>query len=165
MPRLAIADAKSVPAPDINIFKGMANAPEILKGFLGFNGAVKAHGGLSAGEIEAAALAGAQALGCDYCLNAHTQLGKGAGLDEAHTVAIRKGHGATPREQAIVHLVRTIIATKGRVADADLKKARDAGLDDRQITAVVAMVAIATFTAHFNHVNDTVSDFPAAPKL
>ena len=165
MPRLALADPKPSGAPDINIFKGIANAPEILKAFLGFNGAVKSHGGLTAGEIELISLVGAQSLGCDYCVNAHTQLAKGAGIDEAHTVAIRKGHGASPREQAIIEFSRAVMATKGRVSDADLAKARAAGLDDRQITAVVAMIAIATFTALFNHVNGTVSDFPAASKI
>ncbi|MCE9619982.1 MAG: carboxymuconolactone decarboxylase family protein [Planctomycetes bacterium] len=165
MPRLSLADPKAVGAPDINIFKGIANAPEILKGFLEFNVAVKKHGGLSPAEIEAIALAGAQALDCSYCLNAHTKIGMGAGLDEARTVAIRKGLGANPREKAIVDFTRAVLATKGNVSDADLKKMRDAGLDDRQITAVVAMTSIAAFTAWFNHVNGTVSDFPEAPKI
>ncbi len=80
-------------------------------------------------------------------------------------MAIRKGHGASPREQAIIEFARAAMATKGRVSDADLAKARAAGLDDRQITAVVAMIAIATFTALFNHVNDTANDFPPAAKL
>ncbi len=165
MPRLALADPKTVGAPDINIFKGIANAPEILKGYLGFNVAVKKHGGLSPAEIEVIALVVAQEFDCHYCLNAHTQIAKSVGIDEAHTVALRKGLGANPREQAIVDFVRAVIATRGYVSDQNMQQVRAAGLGDEQITAMVAMIGIAIFTALFNHVNDTESDFPEAPKL
>ena len=165
MPRLALADPKTAGAPNINIFKGIANAPEILKGYLGFNVAVKKHGGLSPAEIEMIALVVAQEYDCHYCLNAHTQIAKGVGLDEAHTVGLRKGQGANPREQAIVDFARAVIATKGYVSDEILQQVRAAGLMDEQITAMVAMIGIAIFTALFNHVNDTASDFPEAPKL
>ena len=48
---------------------------------VGFFGAIS-HGTLNAKVREGIALATAQADGCDYCLSAHTYLGKRAGLSE-----------------------------------------------------------------------------------
>src|SRR5687768_7540177 len=65
-----------------NLFRVAAQAPSVLESMVGLFGATS-KGTLDARTREAIALAVAEANGCDYCLSAHTVLGKGAGLSEA----------------------------------------------------------------------------------
>ena len=66
----------------LNIFRSMANSPAVLDSYLKFSGAMNS-AKLDAKAREAIALAVSQANRCEYCLSAHTVLGKGAGLDES----------------------------------------------------------------------------------
>src|SRR5437016_11672040 len=74
----------------LNIFRGMANSPAVLDGYLKFSGALKG-GKLDAKTREAIALVVGQTNRCDYCLAAHTMLGKGAGLDDGAVRDARMG--------------------------------------------------------------------------
>ena len=58
-----------------NLFRIVGNSPAALEGYLGLNGAL-AKGALDARTRERIALVVAEANGCDYCLSAHTYLGK-----------------------------------------------------------------------------------------
>lgn len=60
-------------------------------------------------------------------------------------------------------LVPNLIATL--VGDQDVAGLREHGFTDGDIAEIVANTALNIFTNHFNHVADTVVDFPAAPKL
>ncbi|MEL6397387.1 MAG: carboxymuconolactone decarboxylase family protein, partial [Planctomycetota bacterium] len=73
-----------------NIFKGMANSPAVLRLYLKMNEAL-AGASLSDKEKEIVQLVVGQANGCDYCLAAHTAIGKGAGLSEDQTKQARRG--------------------------------------------------------------------------
>ena len=143
----------------LNIFRGMANSPAVLDAYLKFSGALK-DGKLDAKAREAIALAVAQANRCDYCLSAHTAIGKSAGLDDAAIRDARQGRAADPKTAAAVALARKLVDGKGAVGDADVLAARAAGLDDGEIAEVVANVALNIFTNYFNHLNQTEVDFP-----
>ena len=70
-----------------NLFRLTANSPAALEGYLGLNGALS-KGVLDPQTRERIALAVAQFNGCDYCLSAHTYLGKNlAKLDDAEIAA------------------------------------------------------------------------------
>ena len=70
-----------------NLFRLVGNSPEGLAGYLGLSGAL-AKGQLSAKTRERLALTVAEINGCDYCLSAHTYLGKNlAHLDDAEMTA------------------------------------------------------------------------------
>ena len=58
-----------------NMFRLIANSPATLEGYLGFNAAL-GKGVLDRRTRERIALAVAQLDRCDYCLSAHTYLGK-----------------------------------------------------------------------------------------
>jgi AhpD family alkylhydroperoxidase len=62
-----------------NMTKVMATSPVVLESYLGFSGAL-AGGLLDAKTREELALLTAQENGCDYCLSAHTAIGKMVGL-------------------------------------------------------------------------------------
>src|SRR4051812_25528093 len=66
-----------------NLFRLLANSPAALEGYLGLNAAL-AKGQLDAPTRERLALAVSAINGCDYCVAAHTYLGKHvAKLDDA----------------------------------------------------------------------------------
>lgn len=144
----------------LNVFRGMANSPAVLDGYLKFNSALK-NGKLSERTREAIALAVGQVNRCDYCLAAHTQMGKGAGLDEAAIHDARLGRSDDPRIAAAVSFAKQLAEHRGHVSNAQIAAGKAAGLSDGEIAEVVAHVALNIFTNYFNHVNQTEVDLPA----
>jgi alkylhydroperoxidase family enzyme len=66
---------------------------------------------------------------------------------------------------AALTLGRAVVQSRGKVTDADLAAARQAGLDQSAIVEVVAHVALNVLTNYINNVAQTTVDFPAAPAL
>jgi uncharacterized peroxidase-related enzyme len=147
-----------------NIFRAMANSPAALGVYLGAAEALS-KASLSPAIREQVALTVAQVGSCDYCLAAHTVIGRGAGLTEEQTLAARKGTGTDPKATAALVLARKIVQARGDLSDADIANARKAGLNDGELTEVLAVTCLNIYTNYFNHVNGTDIDFPAAPKL
>ena len=147
-----------------NMMRAMANAPAALNGYLQLNGSL-AHGVLPAKTREQLALAISQENGCDYCLAAHTALGKMAGLTADQIRDSRRGNAVDPKTDALLRFARTVLETKGRVSGDDLRAVREAGYDDAAVVEVVAHVALNVLTNYFNHVADTDIDFPKAEPL
>ncbi len=147
-----------------NLMQVFGNSPAALQGYLSFNGAL-ASGVLPGAVRERLALLVAETNGCEYCLAAHTLLGKGAGLDAAEAQRARLGTSQDAFAHAALILGRTVLTTHGKVADADLVEARKAGLDQAAIVEVVAHVALNVLTNYVNNLAQTTVDFPAAPAL
>ena len=70
------------------------------------------------------------------------------------------GRSDDPRTAAILRLARSVLETRGFVADADLGAARAAGLSEADIVETVANVVANIFTNYLNHVAATDIDFP-----
>ncbi len=71
-----------------NLFATLAHAPAALNGYLGLSETLGT-GRLNASQREIVALAAGQANRCQYCLSAHTLIGKGAGLSAEAIAAAR----------------------------------------------------------------------------
>lgn len=147
-----------------NLIATLAHAPAALNAYLGLSEAV-AGGAFDAKTRERIALAVAEANDCGYCLAAHSLIGKGAGLSDTEIDAARRGQADEPRAAALVRLARAIVATQGRVGDAELAAARAAGLTDGDVLETVANVVANILTNYTNHLAETDVDFPAARKL
>ena len=142
-----------------NITRAMANSPSVLEGYLGLSGAL-GKGSLSAKNREQIALAVGQANHCDYCLAAHSAIGKMVGLTPDQILDSRRGTAVDPKADAVIRFARKLVDERGRVSDADVAEVRAAGLNDGGIAEVVANVALNIFTNYFNHVAETDIDFP-----
>lgn len=147
-----------------NIFRSMAASPAALDVYLGMAGALS-NASLSAKEREVIQLAVAQANNCEYCIAAHTMIGKGAGLTEAQTVEARRGTLSDPRLDAIAKFALKIQEKRGFVSDADLAAFKKAGYTDAHVAEAIATYSLALYTNLFNHVNHTSVDFPAPPAI
>lgn len=142
-----------------NMFRVAAQSPAALEGLLGLNGAV-AHGSLGPKVREQIALAVAETNHCDYCLSAHTFLGKHAGLSDADIARARQGRAADLKADAAVRFAHSLLESHGHPSDAELAAAREAGLDDGEIVEVVAITALNVLTNTLNRVAETDIDFP-----
>lgn len=147
-----------------NIYRGVASSPAALDALLGIGAKLK-EGTLTAAETEAVKLVVAQTYRCNYCLAAHTMVGRNAGLSEEDTLAIRRGVIAQPKLSALVRFVSGAVQPSGRISDDDLRAIRAAGFDDAQITEILMALAQTVFTTLFNRVNQTELDLPPAPAL
>lgn len=142
-----------------NMTRAMAVSPAVLEAYLGFIGALGQ--GVLPGRIrEQLALDVGQANDCEYCVSAHSVLGKGAGLSEREVLDSRRGTSADPRADALLRFARTVLEKKGMIADADIAAVRKAGFGDAEIAEVVAHVGLNVFTNYFNQVACTDLDFP-----
>ena len=145
-----------------NLFRVVGNSPAALEGYLGLQGAL-GKGRLDARTRERVALVVAETNGCDYCLAAHTFLGKNvAKLDDVEIARNRAGGSSDPKADAAVRFAARVVELRGHVTDEDVRAVRAAGHDDGQIVEIVLHVALNTLTNYVNEVAKTVVDFPAA---
>jgi uncharacterized peroxidase-related enzyme len=143
-----------------NLFRLVSNSPAALEGYLGLSGALS-KGTLPAATRERIALAVAQVNGCDYCLSAHTYLGKNvARLDEQEMLANRDGRSNDPKADAAIRFAAKVARERGHVSESDLRSVRESGYDDAQIIEIVQHVALNVWTNYINVVADTDIDFP-----
>ena len=138
-----------------------AHGPAALKAVLAAD-TVLASGNLNKRDQETIKLVISGVAGCDYCVAAHSLLGKLAGLKPEELKNIRDGKptGDVKRD-ALVRFVRKLAATSGTVSDADFAAIKDAGYSDAQLIDISLAFATTVFTNVFNRINDTDIDFPA----
>jgi len=147
-----------------NLFLTLAQSPAALRTYLAASEAA-ATGRLDARQREMIALAVAEANACDYCLSAHSAIGKMVGLDEDAILQARAGVPSDRFQAGLVAFSRALVRERGQVSALDLQAAREAGLEDSDLLEVVAQVAVNILTNYTNHVADTVVDFPRAASL
>ncbi|HEY2510997.1 MAG TPA: carboxymuconolactone decarboxylase family protein [Polyangiaceae bacterium] len=141
-----------------NLFRVAARSPAALEAMVSAFGAIS-HGTLNAKTREAIALATAQADGCNYCLSAHTYLGKHAGLSEADVAAAREGGGADPKVAAAARFARRLVETRGHVGEEERARVIEAGFEEGQVIEIIANVAWSVFTNFVNETAGTEIDF------
>ena len=104
----------------------------------------------------------AQVNGCDYCLAAHTYVGKNvAKLDDAEIAKNRAGGSSDPKADAAVRFAVRVVSQRGHVGDDEVRSVREAGYSEAEIVELVLHVALNTLTNYVNSVATTVVDFPA----
>jgi uncharacterized peroxidase-related enzyme len=147
-----------------NLMRTFAHSPAALEAYLGFSGTL-AKGVLPAAVREQLALTVGEVNECDYCLSAHTLLGKGAGLNPDAILAARRGESADTKVAALLQFARAVVEARGQVSDDQLAAVRAAGATDAEVVEVVAHVAANILTNYMNLVARTVVDFPRAQPL
>jgi uncharacterized peroxidase-related enzyme len=143
-----------------NMMKLLGNSAPALEGYLSLSGALS-KGALDAKLRESLALAVAEFNGCDYCLAAHTYIGKNmVKLSDDEINRARDGLAITARNAAALRFARRVTAEHGRVTDSDLSTLRSAGFDDAETIEIVLNVALNVLTNYVNNVAHTDVDFP-----
>lgn len=119
-------------------------------------------GTLTKQEQETIKLSVSEAVGCDYCVAAHTLVGKMVGLAPDAMKHIRAGQDTgDAKRDALARFVRVIVQSQGTVSQADYDAIVAAGYTEAQLVDISLSIALITFTNVFNRINDTTLDFPA----
>lgn len=147
-----------------NLTRTMAQSPAVLEGYLGLSGAL-GHGTLAAKVREQIALAVSEANHCQYCVSAHTAIGKMVGLNAEDILASRTAQSSDPKTTAALTFAHPLVEKRGEVTDAEVGAVRTAGYTEGEVAEIVANVALNVFTNYFNNVAGTEMDFPKVEML
>lgn len=142
-----------------NFIRVLANSPAALEGFLGLH-AIAGKGALDPRTRERIALAVAEQNSCQYCVSAHTAIGRKAGLDAAEISANRRGTSADAKAAAALAFAHALVANTGAVTGAEFEAVRKAGHADAEIVEIIAHVAMNIFTNILGKAVEIDIDFP-----
>lgn len=145
-----------------HMFRAVANSPAALQSMWAAFGAL-GNGTLGAklGELIAVAVANRNA--CEYCLAAHTALGRKAGATAEEMATAQTGQASDPATQAALHFALQVVENRAQVAAEDVQRLRDVGFSNEAIMEILAHVALNLFTNYVNVAFDVPLDFPAVP--
>lgn len=178
MSRVQIVDPKTAPAPARNLLEAvqaqlgvtpnfirvLANSPKALEGFLGLYGAASGFA-LDKATQERIALAVAEGNACQYCVSAHTAIGRHVGLTNDEMALNRRGGSGQARAAAVVAFAKALNDNRGEVTTAEFEAARAAGLTDGELVEVIAVVALNVFTNLLGKATRVEIDFPKVELL
>ena len=143
-----------------NLFRLLGSSPAVLEGYLGLAGAL-GKGKLDVRTKNRLAMTVAEANGCDYCLSAHTYLGKNvARLDDAELTANRDAGSSDPKAAAALRFARQVVLARGHVSDAEVSAVQAAGFGQGEVLEIVLHTVLNTLTNYVNTVAQTPIDFP-----
>lgn len=138
-----------------NIFRALGHRPAELRAFLDYHDALMERAdGLSKAERELVVVATSGANHCTYCVVAHGAILRIRSKDPhlADQVATDPWQAELdPRRRAIVDLALALTRTPERFGEADLAKARAAGLSEDEIWdagSITALFAASNRLAH-----------------
>jgi len=137
----------------------LAHSPDALRAFLGLHG-IAEHGQLDPQTRERIALAVAQENSCEYCLSAHTAIGRKAGLSGAEMQANRAGTSEDSRAAAAVTFANALNTNLGDVTQAELNAVREAGYSDAEIVEIITHVGMNILTNLIGKASHVDIDFP-----
>jgi uncharacterized peroxidase-related enzyme len=147
-----------------NLFAAMANSPQLIKGFLAFEDTLK-KGVFSAKETEAIALAVSQSNGCNYCLAAHSAVGKMLGYSESEVADIRRGTVTDNKLSALTTLATELTEKKGKASQSSIDNFLSVGYSHQAFAELIAFVAIRILTNYIFSNGEFEIDFPKAASL
>ena len=142
-----------------NFLRVFAHSPDALKAFLGLHH-IADHGSLDAATRKRIALALAQQNECEYCLSAHTAIGRKAGLNGAEIEANRAGTSQDAKAAVAVKFARALVEHKGAVTNAELQAMRDADFSEADIVEVITHVGMNVLTNILGKASRVDIDFP-----
>jgi uncharacterized peroxidase-related enzyme len=142
-----------------NFLKVFANSPTALQAFLGLYGVANA-GSLDPQDRERIALAMAQQNGCQYCVSAHTAIGRKSGLTNDEMAAARLGTSEDPTSAAILKFARSLMAKHGEVSALEITELRMAGVDEAQLVEIITHVGMNFLTNILGKASLVEIDFP-----
>lgn len=142
-----------------NFLKVFANSPAALRAFLGLHG-IANEGSLDPQTRERIALAMAEKNACQYCVSAHTAIGRKAGLDSAEIEANRAGTSQDAKAKSAVKFARALADNNGEVTTAELLEVRNAGYSEADIVEIITHVGMNILTNILGKASRVEIDFP-----
>jgi len=121
-----------------NLYATFAHSATALGTYLALQNAKSS---LNAKQREVVNLVVSQVNACEYCLAAHTAVGKMVGFTDAQILEIRSGHAAfDPKLDALARFVREMAEKRGHVAAASTEAFLEAGWTEGNLVDVTMVV-------------------------
>ncbi|MCL6267357.1 carboxymuconolactone decarboxylase family protein [Flagellimonas myxillae] len=146
-----------------NLYATYAYSENALGNYLTF---ANAKTSLKAKEKEAVNLAVSEVNRCDYCLSAHTAIGKMNGFTEEQILELRAGRASFDNKlDALARLARNITENRGTTDAAVLENFFEAGWSKENLIDTIVLVGDKTISNYINNTTQTPIDFPVAQPL
>ena len=142
-----------------NFLKVFAHSPAALRAFLGLH--TIAHSGeLDPQTRERIALAVAEQNECQYCVSAHTAIGRKAGLSPDEIHANRAGNSLDSKAAEAVKFAQSIARNNGEITNGELLAIRNAGYSEAEIVEIITHVGMNLLTNILGKASQVEIDFP-----
>ena len=142
-----------------NFLKVFANSPAALQAFLGLH-SIASEGELDAKTKERIALGLAEQNACQYCVSAHTAIGRKSGLSGDEMMANRAGSSQDAKAAVAVKFSRSLADNSGEVTTAELLEIRNVGYSDAEIVEIITHVGMNILTNILGKASRVEIDFP-----
>lgn len=146
-----------------NTYATIALSSTALENYMTFTNAKTS---LSKKEKEVINLVVSQVNSCEYCLAAHTAIGKLNGFNEEQIIEIRKGTITFDnRFDALAKFAKEIAINKGHINNVTLENLLDQGFSKENVMDIILAVADISITNYVNNITKVPIDFPPASQL
>ncbi|MBN8820407.1 MULTISPECIES: carboxymuconolactone decarboxylase family protein [unclassified Spirosoma] len=147
-----------------NLYATIAYSNNALESYLQLQ---QAKSSLNKREKEIINLVVSQINGCNYCLAAHTALGKLNGFTNDQILEVRGGSASfSSKYDALARLTQAITQQQGHLHDDSVLDAfYAAGYTDESLVDVIVAIADKIIMNYLHNLTNIPIDFPAAPEL
>ncbi|MBY0400512.1 carboxymuconolactone decarboxylase family protein [Myxococcota bacterium] len=146
-----------------NLYATFAHSRTALASYLAFQNAKSS---LSARARETINLAVSEVNSCEYCLAAHTALGKRVGFSDEQILELRRGGASWDGKlDSLARLTRGLVLERGHVAPALVDAFLEAGWTRENLIDAIVVVGDKTVSNYLHSATRVPVDFPAAPPL
>jgi AhpD family alkylhydroperoxidase len=146
-----------------NLYATLAHSEHALGSYLAFQNAKSS---ITGKAREVVNLVVSQVNACEYCLAAHTIVGKQVGFTDEQILEIRTGKASFDSKlDALARLVRDIVINRGHADQALIEAFFGAGWTKGNLVDAIVAIGDKTVTNYLHATTHVAVDFPAAPAL
>jgi len=146
-----------------NLYATFAHSDTALANYLAFQNAPSS---VSGKAREVVNLVVSQVNQCQYCLAAHTMLGKMNGFSDSEILEIRGGHASfDPKFDALARLTQSVVQHRGHVEQPLIEAFFAAGWTKENLVDAYLIIGDKTVSNYLHSTTQIPVDFPAAPNL
>jgi len=146
-----------------NLYATLALSEHALGNYLAFQNGKSS---ITGKAREVVNLVVSQVNNCEYCLAAHTVIGKMNGFTDEQVLEVRGGTaGFDAKLDALARLTRNIALSRGHADQALVDAFFAAGWTQANLVDAIVVIGDKTVTNYLHATTQVPVDFPAAPKL
>lgn len=146
-----------------NLYATYAYSENALNNYLALSNAKTS---LKAKEKEVVNLAVSEANSCDYCLAAHTAIGKMNGFTEEEILELRAGQASFDQKlDALARLARNLTVNRGAATEEVLENFFASGWTKENLVDTIVLVGDKTISNYLHKTTNVPVDFPEARAL
>jgi AhpD family alkylhydroperoxidase len=146
-----------------NLYATLAHSEHALGNYLAFQNGKSS---ITGKAREIVNLVVSQVNACEYCLAAHTVIGKMNGFSDEQILEIRSGRASFDAKfDALARLVKNIEAQRGHADQALVDAFFEAGWTKANLVDTIVAIGDKVVTNYLHGTTRVPVDFPAAPKL